>query len=380
LDEENYESDKNKNINSNNNGRTKDKIINNKIKVCLNFDEKSKNQNNYNEIQEKTLNNFQQMDHKNFEEGEINILSYENENLNIDLNKNLNNKKKPPLKPLRAFHFTNKFKNFSEEPILADKNSEVKINGNLKNNNKPNKIKKDKKKKEKIKLTTPKNQINNPSKKIIIPLNNTFDLLKKSKSFRKKYNKNIKNNNNNIDNKLIDDEEKISNELNKSQYNKDFLSVKRKKDQNTFNMKITNNSKTFLPDKNEIQSYIDNKAEISTNYNSFTHYSNYNTYLNNFINQETNTFSNKNKKLSQLYIDELDNKIKNTSYNEIYNMLLEKNEGDDYEFLKELDLKKSRYSQYLPLKENNSDNNSVCNIFNSNQSFLWEYNTKRYIL
>ena len=45
-------------------------------------------------------------------------------------------------------------------------------------------------------------------------------------------------------------------------------------------------------------------------------------------------------------------------------MLMDKNDGDDYEFLKDLDLTKS---QYLPLKETHSEC-SFSNVFESNQS------------
>lgn len=349
IDEEDFDSDQNNKVKSIITEKNDvDKIFkNNKIKV-LNFDDKINNQNDYYQKKGKTLNTFKQIKQKYFEERNINHFSNENSDPINDLKINLNpKKKKQKMKPLRAFHFTNKLKKFAEEPMFNN----LYLNNNEdidKNSMYVNKHSISKKKNEKI-----------PNNKIVIPLDNNFDILNKSNSLKI------------IDNKKLTEEAKLLKKSKKSQINRNaYLTQKRKKDQDLCSMSVKNNLKSSFPEKSsEIQSYIDNKADISTNYNSFTNLSNYNMNVNNYNNQETNFTSNNQfpaQKLSMLNQEELDNQIKNTSYNEIYNMLMDTNNGDDYEFLKDLDLTKS---QYLPLKESHSDScYSFSNVFQSNQS------------
>jgi hypothetical protein len=339
MDEQEFYSDKNNNAKTIITEKNEiDKIFkDNKIKVCVNYDEKINDQN-----KGKSLNTFKQIKQKKFEERNSHF-SNENSDPISDLKINLNSKKKNN-KVLRAFHFTNE-KKYENEPIsnfsIVSNNEDIDKNSMFVNSHSLSK-----KKNGKI-----------PSNKIVIPLNNNFDILNKSDNLRVVDNK-----------KLTAEEAKLLKKSKKSIINRNsYLAKKREKEKEIYKSIVKNQKSKNTEKSSEAQSFIDNKADISTNYNSFTNLSNYNMTVNNYNNQEINSTSNNQftgEKLSLLNKEELDYQIKNTSYNEIYNMLMDKNDGDDYEFLKDLDLTKS---QYLPLKETQSEC-SFSNVFQSNQS------------
>ena len=105
MDEQEFYSDKNNNAKTIITEKNEiDKIFkDNKIKVCVNYDEKINDQN-----KGKSLNTFKQIKQKKFEERNSHF-SNENSDPISDLKINLNSKKKNN-KVLRAFHFTNEKK------------------------------------------------------------------------------------------------------------------------------------------------------------------------------------------------------------------------------------------------------------------------------